>query len=328
VVQVKLVLFSIALLQTLDFTSKDLQGLVLAPTRELAQQIHKVILALGEYLDVKCYCCVGGTNVKDDILSLKEGNQIVVGTPGRVHHMISEGFMNPEKIKMIVIDEADEMLSRGFKDQIYDIFKHLPENMQVCLFSATMPPDVLEITDKFLRDPIKILVKKETLTLEGIRQFYVVIEKDEWKFETLCDLYKTLTISQCVIFCNSKKRVDILAQQMNNYKFTVSSMHGDMTSDERELIMKEFRGGASRVLITTDLLSRGIDVHRVSLVINYDLPKLRESYIHRIGRSGRYGRKGVAINFVTQSDLKELKEIEKFYNTTIEEMPENVADLI
>jgi len=181
-----------------------------------------------------------------------------------------------------------------------------------------------------MRDQIKILVKKETLTLEGIRQFFVVIEKDEWKFETLCDLYKTLTISQCIIFCNSKKkRVDILSKEMNKKNnFTVSSMHGDMTSDERELIMKEFRGGASRVLITTDLLSRGIDVHRVSLVINFDLPKLRESYIHRIGRSGRYGRKGVAINFVTQSDLKELKELEKFYNTTIEEMPENVADLI
>jgi len=191
-----------------------------------------------------------------------------------------------------------------------------------------MPNDVLEITEKFMREPIKILVTKETLTLEGIRQFFIVIDKDDYKFETLCDLYKTLTITQCVIFCNSKKRVDTLSSQLNKQGFTVSSMHGDMEPEQREKIMKEFRNGESRILITTDLLSRGIDVHHVSLVINYDLPRLRESYIHRIGRSGRYGRKGVAINFVTQTDLKDLKELEKFYNTTIEEMPENISNLI
>lgn len=301
---------------------------MLAPTRELAQQIHKVVLAIGEHLKVRSYCCVGGTNVKDDILSLKDGVHIVVGTPGRVQHMISEGYLSTKNLKMLVIDEADEMLSRGFKDQIYDIFKQLPEEIRVFLFSATMPNDVLEITEKFMRNPIKILVTKEALTLEGIRQFYVVVEKDEYKYETLSDLYKTFTITQCVIFCNSKKRVDTLAYQLTKAGFTVSSIHGDMESDYREKLMKDFRAGTSRVLITTDLLARGIDVHHVSLVINYDLPRLRESYIHRIGRSGRYGRKGVAINFVTQSDLKDLKELEKFYNTTIEEMPENIGSLI
>jgi translation initiation factor 4A len=229
---------------------------------------------------------------------------------------------------MIVIDEADEMLSRGFKDQIYDIFKHLPEEMQVCLFSATMPTEVLDITEKFMRNPIQILITKENLTLEGIKQFFVLVDKDEWKFDTLCDLYKTLTITQCVIFVNSKKRVDILSEQLNKKNFTVSSMHGDMDPEERSKIMKEFRSGQSRILISTDLLARGIDVHHVSLVINYDLPKVRENYIHRIGRSGRYGRKGVAINFVTQMDIKEMKDLEKFYNTTIEEMPENIADLL
>jgi len=229
---------------------------------------------------------------------------------------------------MLVIDEADEMLSRGFKDQIYEIFQQLPEEIQVLLFSATMPTEVLEITDKFMRKPIKILVKKESLTLEGIKQFFVSVEKDEFKFETLCDLYKTLSINQCVIFCNSKKRVDILSEGLLKKDFVVSSIHGEMPSEQRDQIMKEFRDGASRILITTDLLARGIDVHHVSLVINYDLPRQRESYLHRIGRSGRYGRKGVAINFVTQKDVRDLKELEKFYDTQIEEMPEDIAKLI
>lgn len=236
--------------------------------------------------------------------------------------------MNPDTIKMLVIDEADEMLSHGFKEQIYAIFKCLPEDMQVCLFSATMPPEVLEITQKFMRDPIRILVKKEELTLEGIKQFYVAVQQEDWKLETLCDLYKTLTITQCVIFCKSKQKVEWLAKAMNERNFTVSAMHGDMKPDQRELIMKEFRSGSSRVLITTDLLARGIDVHHVSLVINYDLPRHKENYLHRIGRSGRYGRKGVAINFVSRDDVRIMREIERFYNTQIEEMPEDVANLL
>jgi translation initiation factor 4A len=320
--------FTISLLQRIDTSKNELQGLVLAPTRELAQQIHKVILALGEYLKVKVHACVGGTKVQEDMAILKEGVHVVVGTPGRVYHMISEEFMNTDTIKMLIIDEADEMLSRGFKEQIYAIFKCLPEEMQVCLFSATMPPEVLEITQKFMRNPIRILVKKEELTLEGIRQFYVAVQREDWKLETLCDLYKTLTITQCVIFCNAKNKVDWLGTQMNERNFTVSSMHGDMKPDERELIMKEFRSGSSRVLITTDLLARGIDVHHVSLVINYDLPRHKENYLHRIGRSGRYGRKGVAINFVTRDDVRTMRELEKFYNTQIEEMPEDIATLL
>jgi translation initiation factor 4A len=320
--------FTISMLQRIDTSKNEVQALVLAPTRELAQQIHKVILALGEYLKVKVHACVGGTKVVDDVAILKEGVHIVVGTPGRVYHMLSEEFMDARTIRILVIDEADEMLSLGFKDQIYAIFKLLPEDMQVCLFSATMPPEVLEITEKFMRKPIRILVKKEELTLEGIRQFYIAVQKEEWKLETLADLYKTLTITQCVIFCNSRKKVEWLAEEMNKKNFTVSSMHGEMEPDRRELIMKEFRNGASRVLITTDLLARGIDVHHVSLVINYDLPRFKENYLHRIGRSGRYGRKGVAINFVTRDDVRSLRELEKFYNTQIEEMPEDIANMI
>jgi translation initiation factor 4A len=229
---------------------------------------------------------------------------------------------------MFVLDEADEMLSRGFKEQIYDVFTTMPQNIQVILLSATMPGDVLEVTTKFMNDPIKILVKKEELTLEGIRQFYVTVEREEWKLDTLCDLYETLTITQAVIFSNTRRKVDWLTEKMRARDFTVSAMHGDMDQKERDVIMKEFRTGSSRVLITTDLLARGIDVQQVSLVINYDLPNNRENYIHRIGRGGRFGRKGVAINFVTDDDRRTLRDIEQFYNTQIQEMPMNVADLI
>jgi translation initiation factor 4A len=320
--------FSISVLQQIDLNISKTQALILAPTRELAQQIQKVVRALGDFLNVTSHACIGGTLVRDDIRILQGGVQIVVGTPGRVFDMINRQVLNLATVKLFVLDEADEMLSRGFKDQIYDIFQHLPGNVQVCLFSATMPEEILEITHRFMRKPVRILVKKDELTLEGIKQFYVAVEKEEWKLETLCDLYETLTITQAIIYCNTRRKVDWLTDKMGQRDFTVSSMHGEMTSEERNLIMKEFRSGSSRVLITTDLLARGIDVQQVSLVINYDMPGNRENYIHRIGRSGRFGRKGVAINFVTNEDVRAMREIEAFYNTQIEEMPMNVADLI
>ncbi|XP_065841292.1 eukaryotic initiation factor 4A-I-like [Oscarella lobularis] len=320
--------FSIAILQNLIVEQRECQALVLAPTRELAQQIQKVVMALGDYMSAHCHACIGGTNVRDDIRRLETGVHIVVGTPGRVYDMLQRRSLDPRNIKMFVLDEADEMLSRGFKDQIYDVFRLLPSDAQVILLSATMPVDVLEVTKKFMRDPIRILVKKEELTLEGIKQFYVMVDKEEYKLDTLCDLYETLTITQAVIFLNTRRKVDWLTNKMTGRDFTVSSMHGDMEQSAREVIMKEFRSGSSRVLITTDLLARGIDVQQVSLVINYDLPNNRENYIHRIGRGGRFGRKGVAINFVTEEDGRTLKDIEAFYSTQIEEMPMNVADLL
>jgi len=212
--------------------------------------------------------------------------------------MMSRGILNIKKVKMLVLDEADEMLSRGFRDQIYDIFQALPSDVQVCLFSATMSPEVLEVSHKFMRDPVQILVKTEEVTLEGIKQFYVAVEKEDWKLDTLVDLYETLTIAQSIIYVNQKRKVDWLTDKMRAKDFTVSAIHGEMLPQDRELVMKEFRSGSSRVLISTDLLARGIDVQGVSLVINYDLPLQQENYIHRIGRSGRFGRKGVAINFV------------------------------
>nr|XP_008257026.2 LOW QUALITY PROTEIN: eukaryotic initiation factor 4A-I-like [Oryctolagus cuniculus] len=324
--------FAISILQQIELDLKATQTLVLAPTQELAQQIQKVVMALGDYMGASCHACIGGTNVRAEVQKLQmEAPHIIVGTPGRVFNMLTgdnRRYLSFKYIKMFVLDEADEMLSRGFKDQIYDIFQKLNSNTQVVLLSATMPSDVLEVTRKFMRDPIRILVKKEELTLEGIRQCYINVEREEWKLDTLCDLYETLTITQAVIFINTRRKVDWLTEKMQARDFTVSAMHGDMDQKERDVIMREFRSGSSRVLITTDLLARGIDVQQVSLVINYDLPTNRENYIHRIGRGGRFGRKGVAINMVTEEDKRTLRDIETFYNTSIEEMPLNVADLI
>uniref|UniRef100_A0A7S0ZUT7 RNA helicase n=1 Tax=Noctiluca scintillans TaxID=2966 RepID=A0A7S0ZUT7_NOCSC len=320
--------FVIGSLQRIDYSLSACQALILAPTRELAQQIHKVVLALGDYLNVRCHACIGGTSVRDDIDKLRDGQHVVVGTPGRVFDMLSKRHLRIDDLLTFVCDEADEMLSRGFKDQIYDIFKTLPPNVQVCLFSATMAPEILELTTKFMRDAVRILVKKDELTLEGIRQFYVAIEKEEWKLDTLCDLYETLTITQAIIYCNTRRKVDFLADQMSKRDFTVSTMHAELDQKERDLIMREFRSGSSRVLISTDLLARGIDVQQVSLVINFDLPQNMENYLHRIGRSGRFGRKGVAINFVTNNDVRAMKDIERYYHTQIEEMPMDIADLI
>ncbi|CRK93798.1 CLUMA_CG007326, isoform A [Clunio marinus] len=211
--------FSIAILQKIESTVRDCQALVLAPTRELAIQIQKVVLALGDFIQIECHACIGGTNVREDMRNLEQGVQVVVGTPGRVYDMIQRKVLRTNNIKLFVLDEADEMLSRGFKDQIHDVFRMIPSDVQVILLSATMPNEVLEVT-------------------------------------------------------------------------------------------------------------RGIDVQQVSLVINYDLPNNRENYIHRIGRGGRFGRKGVAINFITEEDKRTLIDIEQFCNTKIEEMPINVADLI
>jgi len=320
--------FTIGALQRIDVGLNACQALILAPTRELAQQIQKVATALGDYGSVKCHACIGGTSVHDDADRLRKGQHVVVGTPGRVFDMIGKRHLRVEDLLTFVLDEADEMLSRGFKDQIYEIFKTLPPNVQVCLFSATMPPEILDLTTKFMRDAVRILVKKDELTLEGIRQFYVALEREEWKLDVLCDLYETLTISQAIIYCNRRRKVDMLADELTRRDFTVSTMHAELDQTERDLVMREFRSGSSRVLVSTDLLARGIDVQQVSLVINYDLPQSMENYLHRIGRSGRFGRKGAAINFVTNSDVRCMKDIERYYHTQIEEMPMDIADLV
>lgn len=246
---------------------------------------------------------------------------MVVGTPGRVKDMMKKNFLKTDYLRIFVLDEADELLNKGFKVQIQEIFKFLPGDIQIALFSATMPQDILKLSKHFMRDPVRILVKQEELTLDGIKQYYVPLEKEEWKIEVLMNLYMNLEINQAIIYCNTTKKVDELTKQLKDKEFTVSSIHGEMDQVQRDMIMREFRTGTTRILISTDLLARGIDVQQISVVINYDLPQKKESYIHRIGRSGRFGRKGTAINFVTPRDAPFLKEIQEFYNTQINELP-------
>ena len=320
--------FSIGTLQKINLENKNCQTIILSPTRELADQTYNVCSSLADCMKVKISLTIGGTQVSQNISEIESGCHIVIGTPGRTYDMIKREVIKNQHVKMLVIDEADEMLSYGFQEQIHDILVALPKETQIVLVSATMPQEVLELTKKFMNEPTKILVKQEELTLEGISQYLINCQQEQWKLDVLMDIYKAVAISQCVIFCNSKKKVEYVSTQMTEKKFPVESIHGDMDSKERSKVMGRFRNGAARVLITTDLLARGIDVQQVSLVINYDVPTNKENYIHRIGRSGRYGRKGVAINFITTNDSQQLNEIKSFYSTDIEEMPNNIGDIL
>ncbi|KAH7669272.1 RNA helicase protein [Dioscorea alata] len=257
-------MIALSVCQMVDTASREVQALILSPTRELAQQTEKVILAIGDYINVQAHACIGGKSIGEDIRKLEYGVHVVSGTPGRVCDMIKRRTLRTRSIKLLILDESDEMLSRGFKDQIYDVYRYLPPELQVVLISATLPHEILEITSKFMTEPVRILVKRDELTLEGIKQFFVAVEREEWKFDTLCDLYDTLTITQAVIFCNTKRKVDWLTEKMRSNNFTVSAMHGDMPQKERDAIMSEFRSGVTRVLITTDVWARGIDVQQAS----------------------------------------------------------------
>lgn len=320
-------LFVTGILQIIDCSVQESQALILAPTHELAQQIQNVTNAIGKFLKVKTQLLVGGTSVENDKNQLlKNTPHVVVGTPGRVHDMLRRKYLLANTLKILVIDEADEMLSAGFKDQMYKIFQYMPNNIQIGLFSATMPSELQELTSKFLRSPIKILVKAEQLTLQGIAQYFINIEDDVMKYETLKDLFSTLSISQAIIYCNSTRRVDDLQEAMENDNFPVKKIHGKMPEDERKKTYKAFKEGGARVLITSDLFARGIDVQQVSIVINFDIPKSEHTYLHRIGRSGRWGRKGIAINFQTKHDINRLKKFEEYYSTQICEMPSNYID--
>mmetsp|Transcript_6658 Transcript_6658/g.6513 ORF Transcript_6658/g.6513 Transcript_6658/m.6513 type:complete len:390 (+) Transcript_6658:20-1189(+) len=324
----KTCVFCVAALQSLDLSVREPQCLILSPTRELAEQSQRVAMALGDYMSVQVHACIGGKSLAEDIRRLDHGVHIVSGTPGRVFDMIQRRNLRTRSIRLLILDEADEMLSKGFKDQVYDIYRYLPFNTQCIVVSATLPKEILIMTENFMKNPVKILVKRDELSLEGIKQFFVAVEKEEWKFDTLCDLYDTLVITQAVIFVNTRRKVEWLTSKMREANFTVAMMHGEMPQKERDAIMEDFRSGTSRVLIATDIWGRGLDVQQVSLVINYDIPTNRELYIHRIGRSGRYGRKGVAINLVRNEDVRLLRDIEQYYSTQIDEMPKDIAELI
>lgn len=320
--------FSIGTLQRVDPTIKSPQILIIEPTRELATQVYTVYQSIGSYLDIKIHCCIGGTRRRDDEDILRQGVQVIIGTPGRIYDMLCRRLINPKEMKTLILDEADEMLSRGFLDDIKQIFMCLPETIQVGLFSATMPPECLDITKRFMRKSVLITIKKEELTLEGILQYYVDVGHPEYKIDVICDLYEALNVSQSVIFCSMTRRVDQLAEEMKARDFAVTALHGQMSHAERSEIMNQFRSGQTRFLITTDLVARGIDVQGVSVVVNFDLPNDRENYIHRIGRAGRFGRKGLAINLITERDSRDLDDLQQYYNTQIDPLPQNISELL
>tara|TARA_B100001142_G_scaffold106391_1_gene108256 strand:- start:7393 stop:8625 length:1233 start_codon:yes stop_codon:yes gene_type:complete len=319
--------FTVSTLQLVDETKDTIQALILAPTHELARQINSVIISLSIYLKINTVCAVGGIPVdvnKKDINEKKP--QIIVGTPGRVHDIIKRKILKTEDIKLMVLDEADEMLSSGFKEQMYKIFSYMPNKMQIGLFSATMPQELHELTNAFMKTPTKIIVKSEDLTLQGIAQYYINLDDDNQKYECIKDLFSGLSVSQAIIYCNSVSRVDDLTEAMKADEFPVEKIHGQMDGSLRKKIYNDFKHGSCRVLITSDLFARGIDVQQVSIVINFDIPRNEHTYLHRIGRSGRWGRKGIAINFQTRHDHNRLQKFQDYYQTIIKEMPSDFTN--
>lgn len=317
--------FLIGMLAQMEAEKRFPQAMILAPVRELATQIYGVCHALSQYqTGVETLCLIGGSSVRQDIKDLSRGCHVVIGTPGRLKHMISMNYLKCGGLKTIILDEADELLSQGFKDDIYDIFQVCPENIQACLFSATMPPEIVALSSRFLRDPVTIRVEKEDLNrLDCVQQFFVDCGEARWKLDTLLDIYNALNINQSMIFTNTKASCDRLYADLEARDFTCQVIHGGMTQQERNLAMQAFKSGSARILLSTGLLKRGIDVQSVNLVVNYDLPSNREVYIHAVNRVGRYGRKGVAINFLAgPRDLEMLQELEKYYNTEVREMPD------
>jgi hypothetical protein len=322
--------FTVAALQTLDLKdASSVQVVILAPTHELVTQIAAVVEALGSRIAVKVKTLVGGTPVQDDLRFLKQTPpHIVVGTAGRVHDMMRRRAIASSRLKLVVMDEADEMLSGNFKDQMYQLFQHVAPECQVAIFSATLPPDVLDMTAKFMRDPVSLTMEAPRLNLEGIQQFFVAVPDDRIKYDALKDLFGQLTITQSIIYANSVHRVVNLYESMIRDGFSVCCIHSGMSRLEREKAFFDFRTGVYRVLISSNVTARGIDVQQVGTVLNFDVPADVHTYLHRIGRSGRWGRKGLAINFITRKDVATMRRLESYYKSTIKELPADLSTLV
>jgi translation initiation factor 4A len=321
--------FTIGALSKVNLELNETQVIILSPTRELSKQTASVMIGIGGVLkDLRVQVVVGGSSIDEDSAFMKNNvPHVIAGCPGRVYDMMRRNHIQAKTVKLVILDEADEMLSTGFKEQVYNIFQHFKNDIQVALFSATLPPYINNITSKFMREPVRITVKTEQLTLEGISQFYVGVEDDMQKYATLKDLYAFMSVSQCIIYCNSIKRVSDLYDAMTEDGFPVCRIHSNMDKSEREKAFADFRNGASRVMISSNVTARGIDIQQVSCVINFDVPKDVHTYLHRIGRSGRWGRKGVGINLITRRDSAKLKEIEEYYSCQINELPANLNNL-
>jgi len=304
------------------------QIMILVPTQELAKQILEVAKHLGSFMGITCLCATGGNAIREDISLIENGVHLVVGTPGRMFDLMNRGKLTTENIKCLILDEADQMLEDRFYKQVMCILElGFPNTTKVSLFSATMPKEVLEVAAKLLQNPVKILIPAEQVSLDGIKQYKVELKREEHKYEVLCDIYKQLNINQALIYCNTRKRAEWLAEKLSADGYPLLCIHGEMENTERRKRMEDFRTGKVRVLIATDLLARGIDVQHVSLVMNFELPMNRENYIHRIGRSGRFGRKGVSINLLSPNEKKMKEELESHYTIRMEELPYDLGTL-
>tara|TARA_B110000483_G_scaffold243674_1_gene335345 strand:+ start:27681 stop:28832 length:1152 start_codon:yes stop_codon:yes gene_type:complete len=322
--------FTIGSLQRINFEKNTTQLLLLVPTHELVKQVYDVFTCIGSTIEnMKIKTLIGGTSIQDDAEYFKNNTpHIVIGTSGRTCDMINRKILKLDHIELFVLDEADVMLSRGFKENIQNIVVSLYKNTQIVLFSATIPEEVLELTDKFMNNPVKIILEPEKLSLECIQQYYIAIQSDKDKFDTLKDLFSVLQVNQSIIYVNTIERVNQLYDAMISDGFPVIYIHSNMDKHERANAMKKFRNGEYRVLISSGITARGIDIQQVSTVINFDITRDVHTYLHAIGRSGRYGRKGLAINFVTKRDIYTMKKIEEHYKINIKELPVNVNELL
>lgn len=312
----------------IDPSKNEVQMVVISPTRELAEQTATVARGIGVHAKIRVHTATGGPPVSEDLAILQQSSMrpphvphILAVTPGRFYDLLNRKALSPSTIRVLVLDEADQMLEARFREQVHCILSlGWSQNTQVALLSATMIPELTEVAKSLLRNHVEILLPPENVTLEGIKQWYVEVPREEQKLDTLCDIYDHLSIQQAAIFVNTRAKAEWLAEKMRSRGFDLNYIHSEMNVEERKSRMSEFRNGSTRVIISTDLLARGIDVQQVSLVINYELPVQRENYIHRIGRSGRFGRKGASINMLTEREKRAQAEIESYYNTRVKEL--------
>jgi superfamily II DNA/RNA helicase len=315
--------FSIGTLQSIDVSKNTIQAMIIVPTHELAKQVYGVIASLGSFMEgLRVKTIIGGTSIQQDATELRNTPpHIIVGCAGRIYDMVVRKHLLLSNLKLILLDEADEMLSKGFKDQIYNIFQHFPKSIQVALFSATLPDEILELTQKFMVKPVRIIVKREELSVVGIKQYFVAVQDDRGKYEMLKNMFSIISVSQCIIYCNSVKRVMDLYRAMIDEGFSVCCIHSSMDRIERDAAFRSFRDGGFRVLISSDVTARGIDIQQVQVVINFDICQDVNTFLHRTGRAGRFGKKGTTINFITRKDIFYMKKIEAHYKINIDELP-------
>lgn len=315
--------FSIPFLEKVDPSIDQLQGIILVPTRELALQTSNICINLAKYTKIKILSTTGGTNLRDDIMRLKEVVHVIIGTPGRVDDLLSKDIVKSDALRMLVLDEADKLLSFDFQQMLDKIISRYPrENRQIMLFSATFPLTVEEFMKKHLHSPIEINLMEE-LTLKGITQYYAFVQ-EKHKVHCLNTLFSRLHINQAIIFCNTTQRVELLAKKITELGYSCFYIHSKMTQQYRSRVYHDFRNGNCRNLVCSDLFTRGIDIPSVNVVINFDFPKYAETYLHRIGRSGRFGHLGIAINLITYDDRFALKEIETQLGTEIKAIPKEI----